>query len=113
MHFLPNIAKILGRPGKVIVITPLVSFMVDQVRRLENMKIPAAYFGKKQKDLDVEKAVAAGHYDLVYMSPESAMSKKWYNLFSSTIYRKELFCIVIDECHCISKWYDLYNHVHS
>ena len=105
--FIPEIARKLSRPGKVIVITPLISLMVDQVRRMKNLGIAAGFLGEKQSDPNVEKGVRLGEFDLVFMSPECAVNSKWFELFSSKVYRQELCCVVIDECHCISQWYGL------
>ena len=102
--FLPQIAASLGMPHRVIVVTPLISLMQDQMRRMNQLRISSAFVEEAQKDDAVKQGVLSGDYDIVFMSPESATNSKWRDLFLSKLYQRELMTIVIDECHCISQW---------
>ena len=89
----------------IVVITPLVSLMVDQVERMQSLQIKAAFVGEAQKDKAIIDGVTQGQYHIVYMSPEAAIDSHWRKLFSSELYQRHLRAIVIDECHCIHEWY--------
>ena len=102
--FLSQIAASLHMPHRVIVVTPLISLMQDQVRRMNQLGISSAFVEEAQKDDAVKQGVLSGDYDIVFMSPESATNSKWRDLFLSKLYQRELMTIVIDECHCISQW---------
>ncbi|XP_011406191.1 PREDICTED: uncharacterized protein LOC105314005 [Amphimedon queenslandica] len=47
--------------------------------------------------------VAAGKFQLVFMSPE-LLVWKWRALLTSSVYCKHLVGIVIDEAHCVVQW---------
>ena len=43
---------------------------------------------------------------MIYMSPESLLCVlKWREMFRSTVYQNNLIAIVVDEAHCVEKWY--------
>ncbi len=47
----------------------------------------------------------AGHYQLVFFTPELIIdTKKWRKMLSSTIYSERLRGFVVDEAHCVAKW---------
>ena len=89
-------------PGTVLVISPLISLMKDQVDALEafgfrataiNSTLDLAERRRRLSDL------RAGHYELVYLAPEA--------LDGSLRERAQdwpLSLIVVDEAHCISQW---------
>ena len=42
--------------------------------------------------------------NLVLMSPETATSTPWRNVFGEQYYRSNLCSIAVDESHCIVEW---------
>ena len=40
------------------------------------------------------------------MSPESAISLPWRNIFRSPYFEENLALVAIDEAHCIPEWYE-------
>jgi superfamily II DNA helicase RecQ len=42
--------------------------------------------------------------DTVFMSPETVQLKAWRDVFSCTLVKERLICVVIDEAHCIAEW---------
>ena len=89
----------------VLVISPLLSLMKDQVRNInENFGISAAAIFDDQ-DEEVLKAIEEGVYSLVYASPEYFVGKKhWRTLASSRAFREDCVAVVVDEAHCLVHW---------
>lgn len=90
--------------GLCIVVSPLISLMRDQVDKLTDRKIAAAYLNSslnKQEQQEVKKQMAADNLDLVYLSPER-LSRSYFQNFLQNSVNVNLFAI--DEAHCISSW---------
>lgn len=89
--------------GTVLVISPLISLMKDQVDALHQLGIPAAfinstlsseeYFGTMENALE-------GKYKLLYIAPERFDSPS----FIEQIGKMDISMVAIDEAHCISQW---------
>lgn len=87
----------------VIVISPLIALMQDQVAQLTQMGIPSAALNSSltedQQSAVMRKAVE-GEYRLLYLSPERlarADTIGWLR-------RVPVLFFAIDEAHCISEW---------
>ena len=86
----------------VLVVSPLVALMKDQVESLKLRGVNAVYAGE---DCDMDR-VAEGSYPVIFVSPEALMTKSiWRNVLLSEVYQKHLVAVVIDEAHCVKKWY--------
>ncbi|XP_078665954.1 uncharacterized protein LOC144908266 [Branchiostoma floridae x Branchiostoma belcheri] len=97
--------RILDRHCIMLVVSPLLSLMQDQVERLQRRGISAAYIGETQKDPEIKKGVAEGKYSLVFASPEALLnSKTWRGMLTSPTYRENLVGVAIDEAHCVTTW---------
>ncbi len=67
--------------------------------------LKAAYVTGETGNEEVKSAVMAGHYQLVFFTPELIIdTKKWHKMLSSTIYSERLRGFVVDEAHCVAKW---------
>lgn len=89
--------------GMALIVAPLVSLMHDQVTRLREKNIPAAYIhsGMHYREVtQVLRNAVDGHLKLLYISPERIQNK----VFSQYIRNCELNLIAVDEAHCISQW---------
>ncbi|MGH7503426.1 MAG: RecQ family ATP-dependent DNA helicase [Longimicrobiales bacterium] len=93
-------AKLL--PGTVLVLSPLISLMKDQVDGLEALGFRATSINSTLEWQERRRRLAdvrAGRYELVYLAPEALdgslreVSRGW-----------PLSLIVVDEAHCISQW---------
>ncbi len=93
----------LLRPGLGVVVSPLIALMKDQVDALRQAGVRAAALNSRLQPAEaaaIERTVAAGGLDLLYVSPERLMTPRCLELLGKT--RLALFAI--DEAHCISQW---------
>jgi ATP-dependent DNA helicase RecQ len=91
-------------PGKtVIVISPLIALMQDQVAQLGQMGVSAALVNSSvpvtQQAKIIEKA-RAGAYSLLYLSPERLAREDSIDWLQGV----PILFFAIDEAHCISEW---------
>jgi ATP-dependent DNA helicase RecQ len=91
-------------PGQtVIVISPLIALMQDQVAQLAQMGIPAAALNSTLPDaeqLDLIRGACQGQYRLLYVSPERLARADTLDWLA----RVPVSLFAIDEAHCISEW---------
>ena len=59
---------------------------------------------------DIKTNTSQGRFQVIYTSPEILLaSKEWSDVFQSPVLRQHLVGVIIDEAHCIKKWYYNYN----
>ena len=92
----------------VVVVSPLVSLMKDQVSSYSKRGIRCAFIGDESGDEAVKQAVIRGSCQVVYASPESLLTvQHWRDMLASPVYASNLVALVVDEAHCIDTWYVL------
>jgi ATP-dependent DNA helicase RecQ len=87
----------------VVVISPLIALMQDQMVQLAQMGIPAAVLNSSLSSRDqflAMRSAAEGHYRLLYLSPERLAREDTV----AWLKRVPVAFFAIDEAHCISEW---------
>lgn len=93
-------AKLLG--GTVLVLSPLISLMKDQIDSLESNGFRAATinstltFEERRERL---RDLQAGRFELVYLAPEALDGT-----LRGFLRQCKIALLVVDEAHCISSW---------
>jgi len=93
----------------VIVVSPLISLMQDQVTKFNatvgmgRLDMKACYLGSAQVNHGVETDAVQGKYRLVYVTPEK-LTTSLLPRFASLHRQSGIGLLAIDEAHCISEW---------
>jgi len=89
--------------GTTVVFSPLIALMREQVNRLKELGLPAAYINStlspEEKHETLQNA-ERGKYKLLYIAPERQEDEEWQKV----VQRMRLGMVVVDEAHCISTW---------
>ena len=92
-------------PGTTIVVSPLISLMLDQVTKLASLGVSSAMISSAQTSAE-NKEVAAnmGAYKMVYLSPEQIATDSIRRSLLALDRQGRLSFFAFDEAHCISTW---------
>jgi superfamily II DNA helicase RecQ len=89
----------------VLVVSPLVALMKDQVATISNLGVSAVYATDREAT-HKNKSLTEGSYQIIFISPEALFrGTRWRKILSSDTYKRKLAAFVVDEAHCIKKWY--------
>jgi len=101
---LPALLKL----GVMIVVSPLIALMQDQVQALQDNGIAATFLNSSLTGEDARsrsKAILAGEMKLLYLAPERLLSEEFLSNFLPTLRDQVgISAIAIDEAHCVSEW---------
>ena len=89
--------------GTTIVVSPLVSLMSDQVRKLVELGLHPAFLNNTlslRAQETVRSRIKNGEFQILYVAPERLSSPA----FLSAIENLAIPLIAVDEAHCISEW---------
>jgi len=93
----------IARAGTGVIISPLIALMRDQVEDLRQRGVCAAYLNSSLSLAEahkVERQLAAGELDLIYVAPERLLTPDFLRLLDAL----EPALFAIDEAHCVSQW---------
>ena len=97
----------LVRQGLVLVISPLVALMQDQVRQLERRGIPAACMHRglsTPERRQLLQRLRDNRLRLLYLAPERLQAEATRQLLDDVLASGRLVALAVDEAHCISAW---------
>ena len=96
-------APALTEPGLVLVVSPLIALMKDQVDGLNASGVPARMWTSAQGSDElrgVRRELDSGGLRLLYVSPERLAAPG----FLERVMRAGAWMVAVDEAHCISHW---------
>lgn len=98
----------LLKPGLMVVVSPLIALMQDQVEALQNNGIAATFLNSSLGSEEARsrgRAILSGQIKLLYVAPERLLSEEFLNGFLPHLRdRIGLSAFAIDEAHCVSEW---------
>jgi ATP-dependent DNA helicase RecQ len=99
-----QIPGLMSDEGFVIVISPLLALMNDQIDALQQNGIPALALNSEKSESENRQTVdllMQGKVKLLYISPEKLLSEidRWSDLIT-----RRICLFAVDEAHCISQW---------
>jgi ATP-dependent DNA helicase RecQ len=98
-----QLPAVLSPKRTVVVISPLIALMQDQVSHLTHVRIPSAMLNStltSSQSLQIMRNAVQGQYRLLYLSPERLANPgtvEWLRAVPIAFF-------AIDEAHCISEW---------
>ena len=101
--------EITGVSGHdVVVISPLLNLIQDQINNLQNLGISAlslsALKGDEEGLEDSIKEVENGRFSVVYATPEaSLLNERWRSMLASPLYSTRVCAVAVDEAHVIKQ----------
>lgn len=98
----------LIRPGVMVVVSPLIALMQDQVRLLRDNGIDAAFLNSSltaRESAETTAGLLRGEFKLVYLAPERLLLPEFLSGFLPRLQEAQgLSGFTIDEAHCVSEW---------
>ena len=105
-----QLVPLLSAGGVVLVISPLLALMEDQVATLVARGIRARSLSsarskaENNETLELLRKQPAPALDLLYCSPEAAVHSKMLDPLKALAARGVLCLVAVDEAHCVSQW---------
>ena len=93
----------------VLVVSPLIALMIDQVQSLRSRGIMCSIISSRSSDNIMKEFLANSSSfmsdSLLFCSPEAILQSKWRDIIEKPGVSERIVAVVIDESHCVSKWY--------
>jgi ATP-dependent DNA helicase RecQ len=87
----------------VLIVSPLISLMKDQIAKLEHFGITAINLAEA-KDALTKQQLLNGEFTYIFGSPEAFLSTESRQMLKSKMYKENVVGVFIDESHCVAKW---------
>jgi ATP-dependent DNA helicase RecQ len=97
----------LVRQGLVVVVSPLVALMQDQVSQLQRRGIAAACLHRglpAPERRGIFERLRTNRLRLLYLAPERLQAEATRQILDEVIAMGQLVALAVDEAHCISAW---------
>ncbi|WP_243393482.1 DNA helicase RecQ [Solimonas fluminis] len=98
----------LLQEGVMVVVSPLIALMQDQVRLLEDNGIAATFLNSTLGGIEAAQRIQAlrrGEIRLLYLAPERLLSPGFVDSFLQPLQETVgISAFTIDEAHCVSEW---------
>ena len=95
-----------ARASAVLVVSPLITLMEDQVRGLRKQGVQASIITSSssvaKENFATDDTLATE--SLFFCAPEALVMSKWRDAFERPEFSDRIVAVIIDEAHCISKW---------
>ena len=88
----------------VLVVSPLMSLMNDQVQSLRAKGLTAVMCSGNTECKSVRSSITEGKFQIVFVTLEILFDKNWTDVFRSPTLTERLVAFVVDEVHCVKKW---------
>lgn len=103
-----SVAEKLKEEGITLVISPLISLMIDQVK---NSETGVAYYNSAlntEEKRNIRSRILKGEIYLLYVAPEQIKNVSFKSLLKQS--EKHIIRLVVDEAHCITMWGSDFRH---
>ncbi|CDN09628.1 ATP-dependent DNA helicase RecQ [Richelia intracellularis] len=97
----------LMKPGLMVVVSPLIALMQDQVEGLRKNGIAATFLNSSLNQYQTrirEQAILRGKLKLLYVAPERLLSERFLPFLDLVQHQVGISAFAIDEAHCVSEW---------
>lgn len=88
----------------IVVVSPLVSVMRDQVEQLKKVGFSAAAIGLGEECEEDEKATREGKCEIIFGSPETWLSTSWRKELRDGQLGRQTVALALDEVHSVTEW---------
>ena len=96
-----ELRKLTEPKSLVVVMSPLVSLMKDQIKKYGLKGLKCASIGDEMD----QAGIVNGQYQIVYSSPEALLrNSHWRDMLGSRVYQEHLIAPIVDEAHCVHSW---------
>jgi ATP-dependent DNA helicase RecQ len=97
----------LVKTGVMVVVSPLIALMQDQVESLTNNGIPATFLNSTLSAIESrsrQHQILDQEIKLLYVAPERLLSELFLQFLTTVDQEVGISAFAIDEAHCVSEW---------